>query len=635
MQAGAIRFEEIKAISALPSPAGLASELLAVSRRANVTLDELARLAQSDPATAGRVIKLANATAVRRPTASISDSITRLGLERARSACVAFTVPPSTHDDKCSGFAFQRFWSQSFARAVALRELSRHVPIASVEEAFACGLIASVGELALATVYPDECATALAGEPETPREDAERAATETHRFGITSVQMTVALLNDWHVPALFVDAVRHTLAPPDLPWSALPRDRRMAALLDFADRLALGCIRNAKSEKLQLRLPRTLEGMQFTSSTLGQICDIVEGEWTSWKHLIEGTPKENAEPPVSATAIESCGSSRDASPATMKILVAEDNVVQRKLITRALQSAGHDVLIAEDGEAALRLTLQHQPQVLVADWQMPRMDGLALCSALRKAKVCDGLYFILVTGDTDEEILIRAFETGVDDFITKPLLPRALQARIKAAQRLIQVEAEIRRERIELRRLSSELGIANRKLEMASLTDFLTDLPNRRFLTQQIDQLWHDAGRQKQTLSFLLIDVDRFKLVNDRYGHAVGDDVLKYLGASLKRWKREGDTVCRYGGEEFAVLLPGTDSQQAFGLAEQLRMNIEADSTNRPAILTEPVTISIGVASRADQMPDAKELMGLADQALYQAKNSGRNRTCVGDQRDL
>ena len=148
---------------------------------------------------------------------------------------------------------------------------------------------------------------------------------------------------------------------------------------------------------------------------------------------------------------------------------------------------------------------------------------------------------------------------------------------------------------------------------MASLTDFLTDLPNRRFLTQQLEQHWHDAGRQKQALSFLLIDVDRFKLVNDRFGHAVGDDVLKYLGASLKRWKREGDTVCRYGGEEFAVLLPGTDSQQALELGEQLRMSIEADSINRPAVLTEPVTISIGVASRVDQMPDAKELMGLAD----------------------
>ena len=157
MQAGAIRFEEIKAISSLPSPAGLASELLAVSRRANVTLDGLARLAQSDPATAGRVIKLANATAVRRPTASISDAITRLGLERARSAGVAFTVPPSTDDDKRSGSAFQRFGRRRSHAPVALRELSRHVPIASAEEAFACGLIATVGELAPAHSIRTKC----------------------------------------------------------------------------------------------------------------------------------------------------------------------------------------------------------------------------------------------------------------------------------------------------------------------------------------------------------------------------------------------------------------------------------------------------------------------------------------------
>ncbi len=632
MQAASTRLDEFKAISALPSPAGLASELLAVSRRANVTLDDLVRLAQSDPATAGRVIKLANAATARRPTASISDAITRLGLERARAACVSFSVLPPTQDSVGAGAAYRLFWSRSFARAVALRELSRGVPIISSEEAFGCGLVATVGELALATAHPDECATLFAERQQSQGEDSARSAAETHRFGISSIQITAALLKDWQFPAFFVDAVLRSSAPSDLPWSALPRDRQLGELLRYADRLGFHCLQSADSATVAWpQLPRTLECLQIGNRELSHLCETVTHELAMWKELVEGSRSAFATPIANRSGIEPPGAFREAGRAPLKVLVAEDNVVQRKLISRALQSAGHEVLTAEDGEAALRLTLQHQPQILIADWQMPRMDGLALCAALRRAKVCDGVYFILVTGDTDEDVLIRAFESGVDDFITKPLLPRALQARMKAAQRLIEVEAEIRRERAELRRLSSELGVANRKLEMASLTDFLTDLPNRRYLTQQLERHWVEATHKKQEFSFLLVDADRFKSVNDRYGHAVGDEVLKYLAANLKQWKRDGDVVCRYGGEEFAVLLPGADSAQAYQLAERLRIAVEGDVANRPTVLTSPVTISIGVASRTDRMTDPKELMAFADQALYQAKNDGRNLTRVVD----
>jgi diguanylate cyclase (GGDEF)-like protein len=189
--------------------------------------------------------------------------------------------------------------------------------------------------------------------------------------------------------------------------------------------------------------------------------------------------------------------------------------------------------------------------------------------------------------------------------------------------------SQVRDERARLRQVAGELADANRRLESASLTDFLTELPNRRFFMQQMEQHWAASVRRRRRLACLLIDVDHFKAINDRYGHAVGDLVLKELAATLRQNKRHEDIICRYGGEEFAVLLPESDEEVAHLVAERFRAAAEGEIVQQVAVLNEPVTVSIGLAFRSPQTPGAADLLEAADQALYRAKREGRNRVCV------
>jgi two-component system, cell cycle response regulator len=623
------RFYELKAVSTLPSAAALGAEIARVSGQASATIEDFTRLAQADPASAGRVIKLANSTSLGRPAVSIAEAVRRLGVASARSACLAFSVVEKSPPGPCWEFGYDRFWSQSYARAVAIRELAGRLEIVSPDEAYAFGLVAKMGELALATIYPKECAKLLA-EGTTRYDFAERLSKENTRFGATSVQLSAALLSDWRLPVFFVDAVLETAQPSELALSSLSRHRQLARLLNVSNHIASFCIESSQSivsppPALCLELKR----LQIDMSDLKGICDRVTSDLKKWTEVTK-PPVASTESAVTTSAVgRPLPASVEQSPSPLTILLAEDNEAQRKLMSHVLRSAGHTVIASENGQTALRLALQNQPDIVIADWQMPGMDGLELCSALRRTKVGLGMYFILVTGEPDEGVFMQAFETGVDDFVGKPLLPRAFQAKMKSAQRLLRVEAEIRNERAELRRVTAELVIANRRLESASLTDSLTDLPNRRFLMQQFELHWSTAAAQNRRLSCLLIDVDHFKSINDQYGHAIGDVVLKELATSFRRHKRDEDIACRYGGEEFAVILPNTDSDTAYQVAERLRFAAEREVGPQFPVLTQPVTISVGLASRTSKTASANELLDRADQALYRAKGEGRNRTCV------
>jgi two-component system chemotaxis response regulator CheY len=274
---------------------------------------------------------------------------------------------------------------------------------------------------------------------------------------------------------------------------------------------------------------------------------------------------------------------------------------------------GHEVAVTADGLGAWEaLQLDHAP-VLISDWVMPRMDGLELCRRVRERAGGPYTYVFLLTSKDRREERHEGLRAGADDFLTKPVDPDELAVRLGVAVRILAVHEALARQ--------------NALLAELATVDELTGVKNRRRFREDLELFFAVASRREIPLSLTLIDVDHFKSFNDAFGHPAGDGVLRTVGRLLRESTRGQDVVSRYGGEEFAVLLPSTGPADASAMAERLRSRIEAHEWPLRA-----VTASLGVATTTPDTPDPGALIEAADRALYEAKRSGRNR--VGVHRD-
>jgi diguanylate cyclase (GGDEF)-like protein len=259
---------------------------------------------------------------------------------------------------------------------------------------------------------------------------------------------------------------------------------------------------------------------------------------------------------------------------------------------------------------------------------MKPMDGLELSRALRTMEFGKKLYIIMLTASEHEESLVEAFESGIDDYVIKPVSLRVLNARIRAGHRIITLQQQLLLERQELEKSSYELVLSNRRLQQMANTDILTGLSNRRYAMTRIEQEWETARRYNRPLSVLMLDLDFFKSVNDTFGHHVGDQILVHTAAIIRENTRASDIPCRLGGEEFFVIATNTDQASALILAERIRSTIESHQL-KGIELRRKVTISIGVAAKTENKSSWESLIQLADNALYEAKNSTRNAVRV------
>jgi diguanylate cyclase (GGDEF)-like protein len=635
MQLPSTRFDELKATGSLPSPTGVAIEVMRLARSEKTTSAELARVIQADPALTGRLLRLANSsfTGAKRPAACVADAVLRLGLRTVSTVSLAFSILGASRNGICRRFDYDGFWSVSLARAVAMQCLARRLHALSPEDAFTLGLLSRVGELALATIYPEQYTQILSARQsrtsDQTLDDDERAA-----FGISSVDLSAAMIADWGLPDVFVDAALAQRVPPECAVSSLPRPRQFGALLYLSDRLAIECHRPTEpTEQYAHELAEAMAPLAATPRELAEMLASIRSQWQEWSQLLcvssdapggdlPGYVELKCRPEASAPE------QPDAPPAGLSIVVADDDELQRELVAKILRSSGHTVRLAADGQQALKMILNQRSDVVIADWKMPGLNGIDLCLTLRQSKFAQRVYFMLITAAGDDDVLVQAFDAGVDDYVTKPVRLRLLQARMKAAQRLIRVEAAYEEERAEFRRVAGELAIANRKLEQATLIDFLTGLPNRRYLIDRLGQEWAAAQRNARELACLVLDVDHFKAINDQHGHDTGDAVLRALAQLLMDYTRKPDTACRFGGEEFVVVLPETSLEAACQIAERLRIVTQQQLGSRVPALSRPVTVSIGVAARTSEMESFEEMLKRADAALYQAKSRGRNRVC-------
>lgn len=307
----------------------------------------------------------------------------------------------------------------------------------------------------------------------------------------------------------------------------------------------------------------------------------------------------------------------------MNILVVDDAKDIRLIIKSVLEKLGHTVTTAGDGEEAWTLLQDGQDfQIVISDWMMPRLDGLGLCERIRNEAFPNYIYIILLTGMSGRTNLISGIAAGADDFANKPINSEELEVRLRSAKRIMDLEQSLAQQNIELER-------ANRKLQGIATTDSLTGLFNRRAFQARLEDNILFSRRTRQPLSLLLIDVDFFKSYNDTFGHIEGDTALQRVSKLLKSSSRGSDYVARFGGEEFAIILPNTDAQGANICAEEVRSAIESYQWPK-----RPLTISIGVATmtyNAEEDLEVSlvytELLSEADQALYISKDTGRNKS--------
>jgi diguanylate cyclase (GGDEF)-like protein len=298
------------------------------------------------------------------------------------------------------------------------------------------------------------------------------------------------------------------------------------------------------------------------------------------------------------------------------ILLAEDDPVTRMLMTRFLKKAGYEVDAVADGTEALEHMTKRYYPLLVTDWEMPEMDGIELCKAVRNLQLDGYVYALLLTARNAKEHIIAGLEAGADDYLVKPVHEPELIARLNTGRRILALEHSLR--------------AANERNRILSITDALTGAFNRRYMMEQLPRELERCRRYGNPLSVIMCDVDHFKQVNDVMGHSGGDDVLQqFVWRMQKSIRATSDWVARIGGEEFVIVLPETGHQGAMFVAEKIRtlMNGVPFVTREGDVAA---TSSFGVASTERHGPDlvmkSETLIRAADQCLYTSKQSGRNR---------
>jgi diguanylate cyclase (GGDEF)-like protein len=295
----------------------------------------------------------------------------------------------------------------------------------------------------------------------------------------------------------------------------------------------------------------------------------------------------------------------------VRILIAEDDAVSRLTLEVSLRRWGYEVVVAFDGAEAMQvLQRPDHPRLAILDRRMPHIDGLEVCRQIRSRTADIYTYLILLTSDDTQAAVLEGFAAGADDYVKKPFEAQELKARLKTGARIVELQEQL---------------IATREaLRIEAMHDSLTRALNRVAFFEIFEREVVRARRKQTSLALIMADIDRFKDINDRHGHLAGDTVLRETARRLLASVRATDAVGRYGGEEFIIVAPECALNEAVALAERFR-HVIAGKPIEAGGAALSVTMSFGVSATSD-MDQANRLLKSADEALYQAKESGRNR---------
>ena len=298
----------------------------------------------------------------------------------------------------------------------------------------------------------------------------------------------------------------------------------------------------------------------------------------------------------------------------VSVLIIDDSQKYREQITAELRDAGHfdDFRTAKDGLEGFKLLTESKADLVICDLEMPRLDGLKFLQLVNARADLHDIPIIILTGNHDRNAKLKGLELGACDYLTKPFDAAELVARVGI--------------HLKIKKLQDDLKAANDHFKQLSNLDPLTNLYNRRYLTEALENELERVKRLNSCVSLLIVDIDHFKHVNDVYGHPKGDKVLVAVADALKKGLRTYDVAARYGGEEFVLVLPGTTSQGGHVVAERLRNEVQSLRFEIPMDRVL-VTVSVGIATfDADHGDNFDLFFNRADRALYRAKQNGRNR---------
>ena len=629
-------FEELKHAGQLPTPSGVGMKLLMLTRNEDYSLDDVVHTIEADPALTGRIIKLATSVQLTGANriGTAREAAIRLGMRTVTNVALGFTLVSGNRSGRCEGFNYDRYWSWSLACAVAAEAISREFGIGVPAEAFTCALLSKVGRLALASVHPTEYSDVILRWESDP--DIDLADVEREHFRIHHREVAAAMLEDWGLPDGFSEAALHCGTEEEDLELGSTEAADLLRILNSASAVAEVCLVGRDKQPSHFGVLKKVcrelgvEGVEFK-----RVFDSIVPDWEEWGAILEVPTNqvlsydeiENQAPDHATAAVRQ--SYPKASKNSLRILAVDDDPISLRLLVRHLEKAGHEVVTATNGKQALAVALQCNPQIVVTDWMMPEMDGIQLCKTLRRFGSGRNLYILILTGRTEEDRIVEAFEAGVDDYIVKPFKPKLLLARIRGGQRVVRLQERVEQDKRTQREQVAKLAVMTRKLRAAALTDALTELPNRRYAMKRMEMEWANSSRADSPFSVIMLDIDHFKGVNDTHGHDVGDVVLFKTAVAIKRSLRRGDTCARMGGEEFLVLCPNTDSEGAVNVAERIRAAVEENLIETESVSLS-ITVSLGVAVRDEGVESIDALLKAADEAVYRAKDSGRNRVVVG-----
>ncbi len=445
----------------LPSPKGVALAVLALSKREDVTLGEIALAIQTDPSLSSRLIKLANsASQSSRPVVSVQEAVARKGVKSVCQLALGFSLIDQYRDGGCTAFDYPKYWSHSLLMALSMQALATRVRVGESSELFICGLLAQIGQLALATLYPQHYSDVLTAYQANPTQSL--TALEATHLETDHIELGSTMLADWGVPGVFTQPMALYEGPNHSDNIHDSRTNSLIMMLRLAHWLAdlALCDADQRPQLTQVWLTQAAK-LDISTEDAANLIDDVISEWHDWGTLLQIHTEPL--PSFAEFALENESTAKNTS--SLRIVVADSNeFTRRKTIAMLAEDGNHAVYAVNDGHAAMAMVLKVMPHVIIAHCNLKQMDGLALCQTLRQTGEGQGVYILLMDDQKNVEHSIRAYESGADGYVSSTINAITLRTRLVAAQRMAQMKLDSDKDRAHMRQLSADLDLANRQL---------------------------------------------------------------------------------------------------------------------------------------------------------------------------
>jgi len=625
-------FSRINLADTLPSSRRMTMELVRLCHTENTALGDIIQLIETDPALSVTLLKTVNChpilrTAEEARIASIPKAAAAIGKHGMITLALGFSMPQQITGGPCPAFDYERFWSKSLAQAIAAASIAEKSAVFDAEEMYACGLLAAIGELALATSFPKEYGDILGKKLDT----TETMALEKNAFGLDRHELAAELFHSWGLPEIYGQAVALYPSYADTePNDDNDGAGHLAGLLRLAVKISDICLADSPDRRDFTLVERLATGFGIDGEEFPAFFNGIATKWEADGELLRIRSRRC--PPYKDIKVMDVprGDAGGYQPSKeLSILAVDDDPISLQTLVQCLRVENRRVLAAQGGEHAFKMAFEENPDIVITDWRMPDTDGIDLCKLLRRTKKTEHTYIIMLSGCETDDDLVQAFNAGADDYVMKPFSPKVLEARIRSGERLVRYYQTVSHDREIIKQYASQLSDANNQLRVMSITDPLTGLSNRRNAIECMKNAIAEVSRFQESLSCIMLDIDHFKHVNDTYGHDVGDLVLRDVAKIFSTNVRAYDTVSRMGGEEFLVICRRSNLDKTRQLAERLRQAVADHETHAPNGQIVRCTISCGVATWQRHYRNDSEFLKKADNALYQAKNRGRNRVEV------